>query len=206
MQEYFKILGVPATATDEEIDAAYKALKEKYSKERFYEGETGNEAARNLTKLETAYAEIISLRKSTSKKDNNTTVNDYSEVEFLIKDGRLDLAQEKLDDFSDRNAEWHYLQSVVFYKKNWTNESKKQLEIAINMEPYNNKYSDAYSKLKAKMEYNEKQFRSGNVAYGNQNDPNYVNDRQMGQSGCGSFFDCCTTWCCMNMLCNSCCR
>ena len=44
------------------------------------------------------------------------------------------------------------MQSVIFYKKNWVNESKKQLEIAINMEPHNNKYSEAYSKLKQKIE------------------------------------------------------
>ena len=50
--------------------------------------------------------------------------------------------------------------SVVFYKKNWTNESKKQLEIAMNMDPYNTKYKEAYTKLKQKMEFNEKAFHS----------------------------------------------
>lgn len=205
MQEYFKILGISETATDEEVDAAYRKLKDKYSKERFYEGEAGNEAARNLTKLETAYAEIISARKTT-RKDDNYTSYDFSEVENLIKSGKLDVAQEKLDNFSDRNAEWHYLQSVVFYKKNWTNESKKQLEIAMNMEPHNSKYSDAYTKLKQKMEFNEQQFRSGNVNHNaNSGNPDY-DSRQMGGNGCAAFADCCTTWCCMNMLCNGCCR
>ncbi len=210
MQEYFKILGVSETATQEEIDVAYKTLKAKYSKDRFLEGEAGNEAARNLTKLEGAYAEILSVRKEATANTEGSATKDYSEIEKLIKDGKIDIAQEKLDNFSERDAEWHYLQSVVFYKKNWTNESKKQLEIAMNMEPYTTKYSDAYSKLKAKMDFNERQFHSGNANYnsqnaGNPNDPNY-NNRQMGDSGCGSFFDCCTTWCCMNMLCNGCCR
>ena len=58
MQENYKILGLNESATDAEIDAKYAELKEKYSRERFYEGEIGNDAARNLTKLETAYAEI----------------------------------------------------------------------------------------------------------------------------------------------------
>jgi len=137
MQEYYKILGLPVDATEEEIENAYHTLKDKYSRERFYEGEIGNEAARNLTKLETAYHEIISSKK---KVENDEMVNDYSEVERLIKNGNINEAQGKLDDFSERNAEWHYLQSVIFYKKNWLNESKKQLEIALNMEPYNNKY------------------------------------------------------------------
>ena len=43
MQEYYKILGVSESATDEEIDAKYSQLKDKYSRERFYEGEIGND-------------------------------------------------------------------------------------------------------------------------------------------------------------------
>lgn len=205
MQEYYKILGVSENASIEEIDNAYITLKKKYSAERFCEGEVGNQAAKNLTKLETAYAEIKnSLNyKTTDEKE----IVDFSEVERLIKDGRVAAAQEKLDDYTDRNAEWHYLQSVIFYKKNWVNESKKQLEIAMNMEPHNAKYADAYTKLKQKMEFAERQFHSGNANYtGSSADSHNYADRQMGGSGCGSMVDCCATWCCMNMLCNGCCR
>ena len=60
MQDIYKILGVSKDASMEEIEASYKALKEKYSSERFLEGEAGNEAAKNLTLLENAYREIKS--------------------------------------------------------------------------------------------------------------------------------------------------
>ena len=145
MQENYKILGLTELATDAEVDQAYNLLKEKYQKERFYEGEIGNEAAKQLTKLETAYREI--------KAERATFTNDnccFEDVEKLIKDGNIAAAQNKLDEFSDRNAEWHYLQAVIFYKKNWNNESKKQLEIALSIDPDNKKYVDAYSKLKQK--------------------------------------------------------
>ena len=200
MQEYYKILGVSETATDAEIDEQYAKLKEKYSRERFYEGETGNDAARNLTKLETAYAEIKQNRGNTMN-DNGTSAN-FSDVENLIKNGNLNDAQSRLDDVSDRNAEWHYLQSVVFYKKNWMNESKKQLEIALNMEPHNQKYSDAYTKLKQKISFSENQFRSGNAQGANYSGE----ERQMGGSGANDCLSFCATWCCMNLLCNMCCR
>ncbi len=201
MQEFYKILNVSESATDEEIEIAYKKLKEKYSRERFYEGEIGNEAARMLTKIETAYHEITEQRKHSSKSEKSC--NDFSEVEKLIKSGNISGAQIKLDDYTERNAEWHYLQSVIFYKKNWMSESKKQLEIAVNMEPYNQKYTEAYSKLKQKMEFNDRQFYSGNAHYSSAN-PSYE-QRQMGETdnGCLSF---CTTWCCMNLMCNMCCR
>lgn len=203
MQEYYKILGVSENATDEEIEAAYSRLKQKYSNERFYEGEVGNEAAKKLTKLETAYNEIKSSRKHF---DSEGVHYDFSDIERLIKEGKISDAQARLDDFTDRNAEWHYLQSVIFYKKNWINESKKQLEIAMNMDPHNSKYAESYTKLRQKIDYADRQFHSGNVG-GAQGGTASMNEQpQMGGSACGTMADCCTTWCCMNMLCNMCCR
>ena len=208
MQEYFKILGVSENASIEEIESAYKTLKEKYSRERFCEGEVGNQAAKNLTKLETAYQEIIS-----SKRVKNTECNQandfysFEEIEVLIRKGNIAAAQQKLDDINDRNAEWHYLQSVVFYKKNWINECKKQLEIALNMEPHNAKYADSYTKLKQKIEYNDKQFTAnGAYGHGNGEQGGYGEEpRQMGGDGsnCLTF---CATWCCMDLMCSMCCR
>lgn len=197
MQENYKILGLTEDATDEQVDAAYRNLKEKYREERFMEGERGNEAAKKLTQVETAYAEITAYRRQT--KDAAAGEYDFSEVEALIKEGKINAAQEKLDNYNDRNAEWHYLQSVIFYKKNWTNESKKQLEIAMNMDHTNAKYSEAYTKLKEKIEFTEKQFKSGNTDFGQQPGGE---QRQMG----GGFLECCTTWCCLNALCNCCCN
>ena len=63
MQENYKILGISESATDEEVENAYNTLKEKYQKDRFLEGEAGNLAAKNLTKIKTAYQEIIEDRK-----------------------------------------------------------------------------------------------------------------------------------------------
>ena len=198
MQKYFEILGLPVTATDEEIENAYKKLKEKYSNERFLEGEKGNEAAKQLTKLETAYHEIMENRKA-SDSDN---LESFVDVENLIKSGNISLAQERLDNISDRGAEWHYLQSVIFYKKNWLNESKKQLEIALNIEPHNNKYAQAYSRLREKMEYNNRQYNSG--YYGAQSQGQASQQQQMGGTDTNGCVDTCLTMCCMNMMCNMC--
>lgn len=200
MQEYFKILGVLPTATDEEITNAYRELKEKYQKERFLEGEKGNEAAKNLTKIETAYQEIMSSRAING--DGNKNSNVFTEIESLIKNGEIALAQEKLDNINERNAEWHYLQSHIFFKKNWINESKKQLEIAINMEPENQKYSIAYSRLNEKIEFNNRQFQQSQYGYGGNSQEN----RQMGGTDSNFCVDYCLTMCCMNLMCNMCCN
>lgn len=204
MQENYRILGISENASDEELEQAYKTLKAKYREERFLEGEAGNAAAKKLTQVETAYAEIKAAREQ--KKGAESSDFDFSEVEALLKAGNISAAQEKLDNYNDRNAEWHYLQSVVFYKKNWTNESKKQLEIAMNMEPTNKKYSDAYTKLKEKIEFTEKQFKSGNTDFGGNAAGQPAGEKQMGGDACGSMMNFCTTLCCMDMLCSCCCR
>lgn len=209
MQEYYKILNLTESATDEEIESAYKTLKEKYQRERFLEGEEGNLAAKNLTKLENAYQEIKNSRVKTDT--NGQSKIDFSEVEKFIIEGNLSKAQEVLDEINNRNAEWHYLQSVIFYKKNWMNDSKRQLEIAINLDPQNSKYADAYAKLKQKIEFTEQGFNANNYHnagnnYQSTNDPNqYRESRQMGNGG-GDCFNFCMTWCCMEMLCSICCR
>ena len=200
MQEYYKILGISQDASDEEVETAYKTLKTKYSKERFLEGEEGNQAARNLTKLENAYSEIVRERQAST---NSEKYGDLSEIEKLIKEGDTAKAQTLLDDYTERTAEWHYLQAVLFYKKNWFNESKKQLEIAIEQDPTSEKYKDAYTKLNQKMNINQAQFTSGNAQQSQQNFNN--NNTQMGGDACSSCTNFCATWCCMEMLCSCLC-
>jgi hypothetical protein len=64
-----------------------------------------------------------------------------------------------LDSFNERTAEWHYLQAVVYYQKNWINESKKQLEIAIEMDPDNQKYRGAYGKMNMRAQQQQQQYQ-----------------------------------------------
>ena len=195
MQKLYQILGVSEDASIEEIESSYKALKEQYSKERFLEGEAGNEGARKLTLLENAYAEVMAVRK-------NEETTSYADIESAIRKGDISLAQEKLDLYSTRDAEWHYLQSVVFYKKNWLNESKKQLEIAMSMDTANKKYADAYTRMNERIAFNEKQFQSGNA---NMNEEQTERpEPQMGGNGTMNCCSSCATWCCMNAALNLC--
>ena len=203
MKEDYIVLGLSSDCTDEELETAYLKLKAQYSKDRFLEGEAGNLAAKNLTKLENAYNQIKAER--SMNKDYSNGGQGVSSVEQLIKEGKLDKAQEMLDSITDRNAEWHYLQSVLFYKKNWINESKKQLEIALKLDPGNKKYIADYKKLMDNMAFQEQQFRSGN-GYNNANSGNYQSGPQMGGDACTSFAECCACNLCLNCLCSGCCR
>ena len=144
-KKFYDLLGVTEEMTDEQIAERYEQLKKKYSEDRFLEGEAGNEAAKMLNKIDVAYNEIMTERRESRMAGK--TNSSYTQVDQLIREGKFAEAQAALDEFNERPAEWHYLQSVVFYRKNWMNESKKQLEIAIQMDPNNEKYKTAYSKL-----------------------------------------------------------
>ncbi len=71
----------------------------------------------------------------------------YGEVESLIAGEKLDEAQQLLDGVNERDARWHFLQSELYRHKNWLNECRKQLEIAVALEPDNAKYINALSSL-----------------------------------------------------------
>ena len=196
----YTIFGLTDTATDEELAAAYERLREQYREERWQDGEPGNEAARKLTELENAYKELTAERKRQSK--NTTGEAAFEEISRLLKEGDINGAQAVLDEVNERSAEWHYLQAVVYYKKGWMNDSKKQLEIAMQMDPDNKKYREAYGKMNAKNDYQQQQAHQQQNPYANNSAPY---DNQMGGSGCSNCISCCYTYLCVDCLFSLCC-
>lgn len=209
--QYYELLGLSETATDEEIEARYRELKAKYNEERWLDGEAGNEAAKMLGRLDAAYEEICASRREKATQTDETTA--YKEISDLLKADKLNEAQAILDNFNERGAEWHYLQAVIFYKKNWSNESKKQLEIAMQIDPQNTKYRNAYEKLNAKQNYQKQQAYGGRTAdpsgnpYSDSGNPySGEPDRQLGGGNmCTDCVTCCYVNLCINCLFNLCC-
>lgn len=203
-----EILGLAEGATSEDVENAYSALKEKYKEERFLDGEAGNHAAKMLGKIEVARDELLAEMAEAEKSETaeEGVGSAYENVENLIREGDYQEAQRALDAFNERSAEWHYLQSVVFFRKGWINESKKQLEIAMRLDAGNEKYSEAYKKLTEKIEYDSNRGSKERVdsVYEGQ-DMNYYGNNQMGDF-CTSCIECCLLDACLNILCGGCCR
>ncbi len=197
-----ELFGLSEDATKEQLDAAYDTLRAKYLEERFMDGEVGNNAAAMLTRLETAYNDLVrEFSESAATEEDGSS---FARVEQLIKDGDLTEAQRLLDTFNERGGKWHYLQSVLFYRKNWVNESKKQLEIAIQLEPENAKYKETYRKLNDKINSDAQRSSSESVYQGQT--VNSSDEGQMGGNFCASCIECCYLNMCLNCLCNGCCR
>lgn len=86
--------------------------------------------------------------KQNSFQDKKVMEELLTKAEELIKDKKLEEAQAILNGITERNAQWHYLQSLIFYRKKWYSESKKHIEDALVTEPDNEKYFKFYNKLK----------------------------------------------------------
>ena len=124
-------------ATHEQIDGAYYTRKQQCEAKLFEEGEVGMEASKKLAELERAYSDCIEdLNKRVSYDNYGGT---YGMVEDLIRQGKINEAQKQLDAIEPRDAEWHYMQAVIYYKRKWHIESKKKPELAVALDPGNAK-------------------------------------------------------------------
>lgn len=198
MENLYEILGVSSTASDEELESAYRKLREKYGEERFQNGPAGEEAAGKLEAVENAYREIVRARTEYNNHNGNSE-QAYAAVEEVIKNGDVNKAQDMLDNLTPRTAEWHYLQSIIYYKKNWFLESKKQLEFALSLDPDNIKYKNSLEKLNKILASNAvppEQMRSTSAPAGG------AYNAPAGNGTCTG--TCCGDVCLANMCCECC--
>ena len=100
-----------------------------------------------------------------------------------------------------REGEWHYFQSIVYYKREWLTESKKQLEAAVECDPGNQKYKTALEKLNIVIGNAQTDPRTlGRDTIAGGDDPNLAAQQQ------GDFLSSCCLAYCLTSLCCDCTR
>lgn len=207
MKDPYDVLGLSRNSSSEVLTAKYDELRARYSEQRFRSGEKGYEGARLLSELESAWAQI---RKDLDQRDFSSQYgNDFNSVDALVKESKLDRAQDILDGMTSRDAEWHYYQAMVFYKKEWLSESRAQLALAVNMEPGNAKYKEALRKLD--MVIGNPNIGAQTIGGENRGpyseNQQYGSQQQQGQnqtSGSGNFLaNCCATYCMLELCCSA---
>lgn len=201
-----EILGLPSTATRDEVKDKYNELRKQYLEDRFKPGDEGERAAEKLQELDVAYRDAMDAIDEREQRANraanadnatsdNGATDDYESIRQQIKDNKLDEAQDALDQIIDRTAEWHYLQSILFYKRNWFLESKKQLEMACQMEPNNKRYKQSLDKLTKILASNTISPEQMRTSSSSTEDSRYYDNGTCTGSACA---DC--------LLCNMCCN
>lgn len=190
-KDSYLILGVGPDADEKTIRAAYEKLRKQYTDKLFSEGEEGMEASKKLSEIDLALADCLeNLVKTEATKDYGT---EFGLVEKYIKDGDIEKAQNALDDMESRNAEWHYFQAMIYYKKSWHLDCKKQLQIAISMDSTNEKYKKSLDKLEAIINGSQQQENAQRGGYQQQ--------QYTVQDNSGACCNTCATLCCMDTCC-----
>lgn len=195
MQESsYLILGLKDNATLQEVEKAYNALKEKYQKQCFEEGEAGSTAARMLSKIKIAYNDCVEDIKKREFVGDGTV---YDAIQRLIKEGKLNEAQQLLDDTEPRDGEWHFTQAHIFYKRNWFLESKNQMQMALTHDPANQKYLSTLEALNRKQSSADDQVKAQRQSRAGYQSPSEAGGSMMDAGLCNY----CATMLCCNAIC-----
>ena len=154
----YDVLGVSPNASDDEIKKAYRNLVKKYHPDRYAGDPKAQEAAgEKLKQVNEAYNIIEKQRKSGgSGSYTNTGYSGgysaspdpvFANVRMAIARGDLYTAESILNGTQNRNAEWNYLKGVIYFRRGWYAGAKEHFEKAIQMEPGNSEYRQAYEAM-----------------------------------------------------------
>lgn len=158
MNDPYQVLGVPQTATDEEIKKAYRNLARKYHPDNYHDSPLADLAQEKMKEINAAYEQITKERSGRG----NTAAGGYrqsayggygyggqssgsvlQQVRYAIQIGDLTRAEGLLANYSDHNAEWNFLKGAVCYRRGWMDEAKRYYQNACQMEPNNAEYRRA---------------------------------------------------------------
>ena len=211
MKNPYEVLGIPPSATDEEVKEAYRNLARKYHPDNYSaDNPLADLATEKMKEINEAYdaikeerinAKVNGETKSrpgsgssgrTGGDPNDPHYAAYCEARRYLNSRRVAAADGILSRIpeNERSAEWHFLKSVVLMHRGWMNDAMRELETACEMDPENQEYQQA-----------KEMFNRSASGYGS----TYYNEGAYRRESAGCCdADFCTTLCLANLLCNLC--
>ena len=192
MNDPYAVLGVSASASDEEIKRAYRDLVKKYHPDNYANNPLADLAEAKMKEVNEAYDAVVKLRtqggyqssagsSGYSASQSNTRYGDPTLIQIrqLIAQNHLTEAERLLRASRTNSAEWYYLMGSVAYRRGWMDDARQNFWTACNMDPNNMEYRQAMNSMG--MQANRGAYQGGD-----------------------DMANLCTTLCCLNCLCNSC--
>lgn len=193
MNDPYSVLGVSASASDEEIKRAYRELVKKYHPDHYSDNPLADLAEAKMKEINEAYDAIVKMRTQGGYQSAGSYggasgqsggyysggSSTFVQVRQLLNQGNLMEAERILRTARTNSAEWYYLMGVVSYRRGWMDDARQNFMTACNMDPGNLEYRQAMNNMN-------------------------VQARRGGYGG-NDMMELCTTICCLNCLCNSCC-
>ncbi len=158
MRDPYQVLGVPSTATDEEVKKAYRDLARKYHPDNYHDNPLADLAQERMKEINEAYETVQSQRKAARSGGYNAGgqsyggqsygyqggyTSRYQRVRMSIQQGNLNLAEELLNAQSDHDAEWNFLKGAICCRRGWLDEARRYYQTAVQMDPDNGEYQRA---------------------------------------------------------------
>ena len=158
MRDPYQVLGVPSTATDEEVKKAYRDLARKYHPDNYHDNPLADLAQERMKEINEAYEAVQSQRKAARaggysggyggyqagyQTGYQSGGSRYQRIRMAISQGNLNLAEELLNAMTDHDAEWSFLKGAICYRRGWLDEARRYYQNAVNMAPDNQEYQRA---------------------------------------------------------------
>ena len=156
MRDPYQILGIPRSATDDEVKKAYYKLARQYHPDNFASGSAqaaGSEE--KMKEINEAYDMIQKERQG--RGDSSSEYNSYSSsgttnfytIRTYMNQGRYSEAEYLINSTpaSDRGAEWNFLKGCLLVHRGYYYDAMRFIEIACYMDPGNREYAEAKSRL-----------------------------------------------------------
>ena len=155
MRDPYQVLGVPSTATDEEVKKAYRDLARKYHPDNYHDNPLADLAQERMKEINEAYEAVQSQRKAARaggysgggyggyQAGYQSGGSRYQRIRMAISQGNLNLAEELLNAMTDHDAEWSFLKGARCYRRGWLDEARRYYQNAVNMDPDNQEYQRA---------------------------------------------------------------
>ena len=152
MNDPYVTLGVPRTASEDEIKKAYRELARKYHPDNYANNPLADLAEEKMKEINEAYDAIEKERASGGSAyqyqtwTNNTTsayTGPLQDARAAINAGDLDRAEMILGSITDRGAEWNYLMGQLAFRRGWMDEASRYFRMAATMDPTNPDYRQA---------------------------------------------------------------
>lgn len=202
MTDPYSILGVSATASDDEVKRAYRELARKYHPDNYQNNPLADLAEEKMKEINEAYEEVNRIRsgggssssynyggaayqnayQGTYQRQSSSGNSVYQRVRQCINIGDLNTADKLLHDVQTQDAEWHFLAGSIAYRRGWLDEARQKFQIACSIDPSNPEYRQALNLM-----------QQGGQSY-----------RAYNTGGGMDTMDCCTTLMCLNCLCGGC--
>ena len=71
----------------------------------------------------------------------------FNEIINLIKKRKINLAEEKLNSITEKNAIWTYLYGLMLFNKSWYDSAISYFNTAISLDPSNDFIKESYANL-----------------------------------------------------------